>query len=99
MVDVHMIGSGLKPGEETGQAARGRKPVEGGEREGREAENASDQWPRSAHGAGLAEGQAGGKSLGPQARRQPKPTPTAPGVSRMSLESSTAACRCFTASR
>ncbi len=79
MVDVHMIGSGLKPREETGKAARGRKPVEGGDREGDEAENASDQWPRSAHGAGLAEGQAGGKSLGPEAWRQPKPTWAAPG--------------------
>ena len=34
-----------------------------------------------------------------QARVQPKPTPAAPGASRISRESSTAACLCLTASR
>ena len=62
---VHMIGSGLKPWEESWKTARGREPIDSREREEHDAEKASDQRHSLGHGAGLTEGRDGGKSLRP----------------------------------
>ncbi len=43
MRQVNVVGPRLKPGDEAWKAARWNEPVEGGQREEHDAENASDQ--------------------------------------------------------
>ena len=69
---VHMRGAGFKPRKEGGKAACGRKPVQGGERKGHEAEKAGEQGQMLCHAdACVAEERAGanGCSIRPPAER------------------------------
>jgi hypothetical protein len=106
VIDVNMIRSGLKPRKEAWEAACGNEPVDGGEREGHEAEKGGDQWRRLGHDARSSRAAALRQEsmdfhgdYGRGSGAQPNPTLATPGLRRISRESSTAACRCLTASR
>jgi hypothetical protein len=61
---VHMRGASFKPRKEGGKAACGRKPVQGGERKGHEAEKAGEQGQMLCHAdACVAEERAGAASV------------------------------------